>query len=494
MEEIMSAHSDCVVETKHGKVRGKYEKGLYTFLGIPYGRYGRFHAAQEPEPWEGEWDGTVYGPCQPQGPIELKWENCDEEEFTEKKGLHLNVWTPACDGKKRPVIVWIHGGGNLEGSPSNPTWDGAHLIGGHDAVEVSISYRLGFFGCLYLGHLLGDKYATSGSNNDLDKILALEWIRANIERFGGDPDCVTIMGQSGGAKSVGNLIVSPLAKGLFSQAIMMSGCAHCLKDLGTAEEITANFLEICGLKADEAEKLLTMTVDEMLEKQNAYRSRYANCFASTIDGVVYTMHPADYIASGACGDISVLIGYCGQEFSGHWSVKGKDPEVRRDIFRTRFSKKNASHIIKLYDEFLKDNDECMAYQEIANRYFYANGSVNYTWMLASAGIKTWCYRWDFMADTGPIHLSDLSYVFRYTFEEDPEYGHGARYDYMSKVMNETWMSYVMNGNPNNDQIPEWRPYTSATNGQRMYFGAIPAAADFDLNRYDHDFEFIEFSL
>lgn len=482
-----------VVMTKYGKVRGKFENGMYAFLGIPYAKTKRFLPPEEPDPWTGEFDATKYGPVQPQK-TRLLWEHMDQYEFAEDKGLNLNVWTPACDDQRRPVIIWIHGGGNVEGTCSVPCWDGPHLVGGHNAVQVSISYRLGFLGNLYLADLLGSEYRTSGSTMELDKIMALKWIHENIEKFGGDPKRVTIMGQSGGAKSVGNLMVSPLAKGLFQQAIMVSGCAHCLRDVTTAEIVTRQFLDLLGLKERDAEKLLTMPADEIVARQMEYRKAYPHMFGPTIDGVVFTERPEEYIAGGGCDGLNVLIGYTRDENGGHWAGPSIDPEKRRDIIRKRFGR-NSAHVIELYNGWLKDNAEGEAYQEVGAHFSYATQSVNFACMLARRGVKTYAYRWDYNGDHGPVHLSELSYIFRTSIEEDPIWGHGHKFDANSKLMNTTWMSFVKNGDPNNEMIPAWKPYTAPANGTRMYFrDKGPEAQPFDLNTYDHDFDFIEFSL
>lgn len=484
-----------IVTTKYGKLQGKYDRGMYGFLGIPYAQYERFMPPKKVEPWDGIKDATRHGHVQYQMPRVLPWKGHETDEFSEDKGLTLNVWTPECDDKKRPVLVWIHGGGNLEGSITNPAWEGPNIAGGHDVVYVNISYRLGFLGTLYLRDVLGDEYKYSGSLITLDKIAALEWIKENISAFGGNPDDVTVMGQSGGAKSVGNLIVCPKAKGLFKKAVMISGCAHTIKTLDTAIEIRNRFFELNGMKLEDAKELLTMPVQQIIDMQMNYRKHYAHSNGPTIDGVTFEENPLDYIAEGKADDLeAVYIGYTREESGGYWTRKSADPEARRQSIRTRFGK-NAEHVIKAYyDPALKDNAEYEAYRVVLNHFNYANESVNFAESLAKRGIKTYCYRWNFEGEIGPVHLSDLSYYFRTNAENDPHDHHPEKFDYMSEVMNTTLIQFVKTGDPNNDKIPKWIPYTNPTNGNRMYFSENTSAEPFSLETYDHEFEFLEYQI
>jgi len=481
---------EIVVETNYGALQGTEQNEMLTFLDIPYARYERFLPAIEPERWTGIRDATKYGHCQPQA--RQKFWDTSEVEYSEQKGLNLNIWTPACDDKKRAVLVWIHGGGNVEGANRVPFWDGPHLVGGHDMVMVSISYRVGFLGNLYLGDLLGKKYAASGSLMDYDKIMALRWINAHIERFGGDPDNITIMGQSGGAKSAGNLIVSPMAKGLFQKAIMISGCAQCIRDVHTANVITERFLEMCGIPLEQPEQILTYPVEEIIRVQTAYRKKYPHVFGPTLDGILYTLPAREYLSTGASDRLKVLIGYTWEE-KGHWAEPYVSPDNRRIHLKEKYGL-NSKRVIELYDEFLKDGPEYDAYNRINNLFYYANESIEFAEMLSLRAIPTWCYRWDFHGDECARHLTDLSYIFRTTKEEDPIFGHSHQYDNLSPMMNQTFMSFAKYGDPNNELIPKWLPYTNPTNGTRMYLSDYPSAESFSLERYDHEFNFMEFQL
>ena len=214
-----------VAETAAGKIRGVVQEGVNVFKGVPYGASttgkNRFMPARKPVPWPGVRDALHYGPSAPQGngktvargvaPIS---EDC----------LVLNVWTRGLnDGVKRPVMVWIHGGGFATLSGSSPAYDGVNLAKRGDVVLITLNHRLNVFGFLDLADLAGDQYAQSGNVGMLDLVHALDWVRDNITNFGGDPNNVTIFGESGGGRKVSTLLAMPAAKGLFHRAIIESG-------------------------------------------------------------------------------------------------------------------------------------------------------------------------------------------------------------------------------------------------------------------------------
>jgi para-nitrobenzyl esterase len=233
-DTISASDSDPVVEIVTGKVRGNVRKGIYTFKGIPYGDTtagaNRFMPPQKPKPWAGIRSSMQFGNVCPQAP-RAGWAN-DEEAwlFSWDDGvpgedcLRVNLWTPGInDGKKRPVMVWLHGGGFTAGSGQELTsYDGENLARRGDVVVVSLNHRLNVFGYLDLSHY-GDRYTESANVGNLDIVAALEWVRDNIAGFGGDPNLVTIFGQSGGGGKVNALMAMPSAAGLFHRAIVESG-------------------------------------------------------------------------------------------------------------------------------------------------------------------------------------------------------------------------------------------------------------------------------
>ncbi len=217
-----------LAETRYGTVEGLRSGDVRVWRGIPFARAPvgelRFGPPQPPEPWSGVRDATRFGPVSWQVPaLALLAPVGEEREHQSEDCLNLNVWSPAADGGRRPVLVWIHGGAFVWGSGQTPWYDGTSFAAQGDVVVVTINYRLGPFGFLHLGGIAGAEYADSGNCGILDQIAALRWVRENIAAFGGDPERVTVAGQSAGSISVGMLLARPDARGLFRQAIMASG-------------------------------------------------------------------------------------------------------------------------------------------------------------------------------------------------------------------------------------------------------------------------------
>ncbi len=203
-----------VVTTAFGDVRGECGGGVVRFLGVPYGRLGgRFLPVEPPERWGGVRDASSFGPACPQVFDEVIVDGLpggfDEDCFS------VNVWTPAADDARRPVLVWVHGGGFSSGSGAEVWYPGDTLATRGDIVVVTINYRVGCLGWLHLADLAEPRFAQSGNLGLLDTIAALRWVRDNIEAFGGDPGRVTVAGESAGGHLAGALLAAPSARGLF---------------------------------------------------------------------------------------------------------------------------------------------------------------------------------------------------------------------------------------------------------------------------------------
>ncbi len=230
---MIAGSQTAQTQTESGDVIGYIHKGVFNFKGIPYAKAERFMPPQKPDKWEGVRSCRAYGPvC----PIDVESMILfDEMEFAQQHNFwfmkedacqNLNVWSPGIkDGKKRPVMVWLHGGGYSAGTSCElPSYDGENLSRTGDVVVVSINHRLNVLGFLDLSGV-SEKYAQSANVGMMDVVAALEWVHNNISNFGGDEDNVTIFGQSGGGGKVATMLYTPSAKGLFHKAIMQSGVA-----------------------------------------------------------------------------------------------------------------------------------------------------------------------------------------------------------------------------------------------------------------------------
>jgi len=260
---------DALVETRRGAVRGVDKDGLVLFRGLPYARPPvgplRFRPPEPPEPWSGIRDATRFGSSAPQngalvGPLMSVGIGRTGEDC-----LHLNIWTPGADGRRRPVMVWIHGGAFILGSGSQMLYDGAALARRGDVVVVTINYRLGALGFLRLRDRFGSRLPATGNEGLLDQVAALQWVRDEIASFGGDPGNVTIFGESAGAMSCATLLATPRAGGLFHRAILQSGAANYLWPREIASQVSDYLVDQLGVAApDELERA---TPDRLLDAQ-----------------------------------------------------------------------------------------------------------------------------------------------------------------------------------------------------------------------------------
>lgn len=473
-----------IIETGYGKVAGIKEGGMIAFKGIPFAKAPvgelRFKAPVPVSPWEGILPADKFGNRSMQ---------TDEQEYDDdipfsEDCLNLNIWIPEKEGTKRPVVFYIHGGGHCSGANSDKCFDGPHLIGDKEAIMVAPNYRLGALGYLYLKDYLGDEYADSGNCGLLDQLLALKWVHENIEAFGGDKDNVILMGQSAGGKSVANLMVTPGARGLFKKAIMQSGATQCIRDTVTATRLTKIMLDELGISKANARDIIGIEPEKIIEAQKrAYKKiNFGHMFGPVLDGKTITMSPEEYILGGNLDDIKVMIGYNRKELYFSDPKKPISREEAKEKFDMCYGL-NSKYALEKYDEFCKSESDVEAFDHVQTEFIYGNGTLRLTQILAESGIKTWSYFWDFEGNCIPYHFTEMPYIFRYSEDEMPKKGYAQKDSLYSTLMNETWMAFIMNGNPENTLLPNWPPCESSEMGYRMYFEEKPSVRQFDLRSY-----------
>ncbi len=313
-----------IVTTTQGRLEGIDVDGIVQFRGIPYAAPPvgalRFMPPAPPESWEGVRRADSFGPrsCQEAGGATAMLG--DDASGTDESCLYLNVFTPSCDDARRPVMVWIHGGGYVNGSASTPWYDGTRIAANGDVVVVTLNYRLGALGFLWLGDL-DPRFRSSGVNGLLDQASAMQWVRDNIAAFGGDPDNVTIFGESAGAMSVSTHLALPASRGLFSKAIAQSGAAHNVFDRELASKLTERFMEILGV--DDVDGLLTADAMAITSAGSKLTSMVHSdptmlagptgialgmAFQPVIDGEFLPEHPLDAVRAGRAADVPLLTG------------------------------------------------------------------------------------------------------------------------------------------------------------------------------------------
>jgi para-nitrobenzyl esterase len=280
-----------ITETTAGKVRGRMEKKICAFRGIPYGAStdgaARFLPPSKPQPWTGVRDALEVAPKAPQaragGGLVAEYAPMDWSGPMSEDCLHLNVWTPGLkDNRKRPVMLWLHGGGYARSSANSDLYNGTNLGTAHDVVVVGANHRLNIFGYLYLAGTGDPKYAQSSNVGMLDIVAALEWIRDNIANFGGDPNNVTIWGQSGGAGKVSTLMGMPAAKGLFHRAIVESGSATESVSADDATKFAQQVLAKFNISASNVSAIQNVPQDQLLQMMLTREG--ARALAPVVDG------------------------------------------------------------------------------------------------------------------------------------------------------------------------------------------------------------------
>lgn len=307
-----------VVATANGPVRGLAEDGLWVFKGLRYGAPPvgalRFRPPQRPQPWTTPADAVAYGAPAIQsglGPGERRTSAGDppapDEPASSEDCLFLNVWTPAADDRRRPVMVWLHGGGFANGSGGAAMYDGGNLARRGDVVTVTVNHRLNVFGYLHLAQAFGPDYAQSGAAGMLDLVLALEWVRDNIAAFGGDPGNVTIFGESGGGWKVALLMAMPGAHGLFHKAAIQSGPGLSARPADDAARTASDLLAALSVSTPDA---LAAVPTETLSRASLALAGgdMFRLYTPVLDGVAIPRHPFEPDAPSQSADIPVLIG------------------------------------------------------------------------------------------------------------------------------------------------------------------------------------------
>jgi len=461
-----------VVAITQGRLRGLEREGISQFRGIPFAAAPigerRFAPPGAAPSWDGERDATVFGARSLQVTGGATAMLGDRSDDADEDCLFLNVFTPGCDDAARPVMVWIHGGGFVNGSASIPWYDGSSLAARGDVVVVTINYRLGALGFLWLGDL-DPSLRSSGVNGLLDQVAALRWVRDNIAAFGGDPDNVTIFGESAGAMSVSTLLALPAARGLFHRAIAQSGAAHNTFTTETASRVTAQVMELLGVTT--VAELLTAPADAIVDAATKVEARMfddpsglggpagialAMAFQPVVDGAHLPEQPLRAVAAGDAADVPLLTGTNLDEWNlfalmspgglddprllGRLERIFGDAHVVRDTYRAARPEASADD---LWNAVLTD----ATFRIPAIRLVEARrGASSSTWQ--------YLFTWATPAFGGVVkscHALEIPFVFGVLdapgaslFLGDPI---GPELHELSRAMQDAWLAFVRHGDP-----------------------------------------------
>ena len=462
-----------IIETKSGKIQGIKENGLEIFKGIPYGEPPlgdlRFSPPVAKKNWDDVLDTTKYGFCAFQGYTQLE-EIKGKLKPESEDCLTLNIWTPAADNNKRPVMFWIHGGAFIMGGGIDPMYNGSTLAQRGDIVVVTINYRLGALGYLYIP----DVTANVGQ---LDQILALEWVQANIELFGGDPANVTIFGESAGGYAVVTLPAMPAAKGLFHRIIAQSAPTI---DPKVTKKPTKSLMRMLGIERGDLNALREIPPEKIIEAQNKLLAEDPTnllAFRPLIEGDTLPIHPLKVFQNGDCKNLEFLIGTNLEEaklftalspeiskmgdvdgeklligFLGRLGINMSKSKVMIDMYRKAREGKFPTIPIEIMNALLTDYIfRISTIQLLEAQSTHQSNTYNYLFTWPSPALD---------GILGACHALEIPFVFN-TLDVPGMAdfaGKNPETEAISNKIMDAWIAFARTGNPNHDGIPKWLPY------------------------------------
>jgi len=415
--------------------------------------------------------GTTYGESEP-----AYSENC----------LVLNVWTAAVkDGRKRPVMVYSHGGGYMTGSGGAKDIDGSHLAATYDVVVVTTNHRLGLLGYLYLGELGGEEYASSGNQGMLDIVAALRWVKTNIEAFGGNPDNVMVFGESGGGFKVGTLLAMPSAKGLFHKASIESGSALRRVSKETATEMARRALEGLGIRPNELHKLADVPADAFVKMQlqaehnegpllkpsapGAKASSTRPDLGPVVEGHILPRHPFDPDAPPTAAQIPLIVGCNHDEATFFYREQPEIFHLQDDGLLAEAHKRlgdSADRIVSAYRQAYPKATAPELHIAIATALSFGNDTIRLAERKSAQPAPVYLYRYDYRSNV-PIkgtdwtlragHATEIAMKF-YNYDIPALEGNGPGVAAASKNMSSFWASFAHTGRPSAVGQPAWPGY------------------------------------
>ena len=507
MGALIASSDTAIADTESGKVAGYLDDDIYTFKGIPYAEAERFMPPEKVKAWDGIRNSRAYGPVCPQGK-RTGWYSDDsafafdwDDGYQDENCLRINIWTPGlADGKKRPVMVWLHGGAFSSGAGQElPSYDGAALSRKGDMVIVSLNHRLNVLGFLDLSSF-GEKYAKSGNAGLLDLVAALQWVQDNIANFGGDPSNVTIFGQSGGGGKVSTLLATPAAEGLFHKAIMQSGSMVKTMETNVTQRIGQATVEELGLSLSNIDEIQKVPYEQLLAAgNNAIRKIRAEVgdesqrvfifgLAPTVDGVVLPEQPFLSKAPEQSKNIPLLAGSTMHEFSLRRSnTNNISLEEVKEILQRTYGDQTDEYIhtfAKAYPDYkpqdLIETDYLFRPEVIeqAHKKYEQQGAPVYVYM----------FSWESPVLDGALratHCMEIAFVFDNIARCRAMTGGTESAYALADKVSSAWLNFAKTGNPNVKSLPTWEAF-SPENGATMFLDNTCEV------RYNHDKELIDF--
>lgn len=444
-----------VVQTPNGQVQGRYEQGLFAFRGLPYAKPPqRFLPPEPPEPWSGIRIADRYGPTAVQSMDPAATASQSEDCLT------LNIWSPGLDSPLRPVLFYIHGGGFTSGTGGDDIYADSSFARNGDVVVITVNYRLGVFGFLDVSQWLGEPYQASGNNGLLDLIQALRWVQANIACFGGDPQRVTIMGQSAGGKAVGGLLYAPAAEGLFRQAIAISGSVQAIRDQATAAKLARSYLDALAeaLPGQDVRRLAELPAAALIQAQHAWVQNTSgiHLFGPVIDGQTIVETPLGGLEQRAALP-ALLIGTNRHEAAGFIAADARMRQPTPELLHRMFGL-NAPAVQAVYTRrsgrSLAEPVDAASWEEVLTDHMYRLGALRTADAWSRAGAPVWLYRFDRPGPLGKAsHAEEFNFVWNNRHVPADEKA-------LARIIHQAWISFLHHGSPE-AALPEWPAYQAA---------------------------------
>jgi para-nitrobenzyl esterase len=484
--------SNTIVTTRYGQIEGVIENGIWVFKSVPYAAPPvgelRWKPPQPPAGWSGIRQTRNFGLTSLQSvpPVNVIPVNNEPEESGEDC-LFLNIWTPAPDNQKRPVMVWIHGGAFIMGSGSQTDFRGGNLARYGDVVMVSLNYRLGLLGFLNLEAATEGKIQSSGNEGLLDQIFALRWVKENIAAFGGDPDNVTIFGESAGSMSIACLMAMPAAQGLFHKAIMESGAGNVALSLTAATKVAGAFLKMAGWDGD-VDKLKALPPAELLRIQTELTLRSPDGItpvAPVVDGKTLPP-PLEAIQRGSAQGVKTLTGSNLDEWKLFEMMAPPGPEMTEEMLAMGlcriFDPTKVAALIAAYRQALTKRGIAVKPADIMSAIntdkMFRMPVVRFIEARRSHSEDDYAYlfTWQSPALNGILkacHALEIGFVFGNP--ESAFCGSGPDVDKLSDEIQQAWFTFARTGNPGTNRLGEWPPYGEKR--QTMLLGKISHMED-----------------
>lgn len=475
----MNENERATADTASGKVKGRLREGLYVFKGIPYAEppvgKRRWAPPGPVQPWTGVREASEFSMAAPQispppGPLDMSIAEPQGEDC-----LYLNVWTPGLDDARRPVLVWIHGGAFNKGSGSQAYYDGRLLSLRGDVVVVTINYRLGVLGFLALDEVTGGRIPATGIEGLLDQVSALCWVRDNVAAFGGDPDNVTVFGESAGGMSIGCLLTMPAARGLFHKAILQSGSIVPPADLDA--ETPSRLMKALGVDPADGDGLMALPFEKLLAADLRLRMKMAGpgepmrltVTAPGPDGTNLPLSPLDAMRQGAAAPVPLLVGTNLEEYKLFALMDpdtGKlDEAMAAERLRFFLGSTYDPGLVEAYRRAKARRGDDATPSEllsaIVGDFMFRRPALAIveSWQRRGLPAYNYLFTWKSPALNGALgacHGLELGFVFG--THDDAFCGRGREADRLSRSMQDGWVAFARTGDPSCEGIGAWRQY------------------------------------